>query len=79
MGHGRLTSTIQELTQFTDHYSYAALVYFLLVKPLIVLIPTLLLIALFPLCLVLVPLFPIYLRAAAAYGRAQASVAAANL
>jgi hypothetical protein len=54
-------------------------VYFLLIKPLVVLIPTILLIALFPVCLVLVPLLPIYLRAAVAYGRAQAHVAAANL
>ncbi|CAK9781358.1 hypothetical protein CC85DRAFT_155845 [Cutaneotrichosporon oleaginosum] len=64
---------------FTDHYSYAALAYFLLIKPLVVVIPTILLIALFPVSLVLVPLLPIYLRAAAAYGRAQARTAAANL
>ncbi|GMK55753.1 hypothetical protein CspeluHIS016_0208090 [Cutaneotrichosporon spelunceum] len=64
---------------FTDYYSYAALAYFLLIKPLAVLIPTILLIAFFPVCLVLIPLLPIYLRAAAVYGRAQARVAAANL
>lgn len=44
-----------------------------------VLIPTILLLALLPVCMVLVPLLPMYLRAARMYGRAQAGVAVDNL
>lgn len=67
------------LAQFSDHYSYSALVYFLLIKPLVVLFSTIVIIALFPLCAVLVVPLPVYLRAARRWGRWQAGVAVDNL
>lgn len=53
--------------------------YFLLIKPLVVFFPTVALIALFPVCLVLFPLLPVYLRVARRYGLWQARVALDNV
>ena len=62
-----------------DHYSYSALSYFVLLKPLVVLFSTILLLAFFPIALVLLPLLPIYLRAVRVWGRYQAGIAMENL
>lgn len=67
------------VSQFCDHYSYSALAYFVLIKPLVVLFSTIVLVALFPIALVLIPLLPIYLRAARVWGKYQAHVAMENL
>ena len=67
------------LPQFSDHYSYSALVYFLLIKPLLVVFPTIIIIVLFPVCLILFFVLPVYLRAARRWGRWQAGIAVANL
>jgi hypothetical protein len=65
--------------QFGDHYSYAALAYFLLIKPLVVLPSAIAFLALLPLAIVLFPLLPIYLRAARAFGWYQADMAMSNV
>lgn len=65
--------------QFTDHYSYSALSYFLLIKPIVTLFSTILVLALFPLALGTIFGLPVYLRAARRWGRWQAGVALENL
>ena len=65
--------------QFLDHYSYSSLSYFLLVKPLLVLLSTIALWVLFLVSAVLVFTIPIYLRAARRWGSWQAGVAMGNL
>ena len=65
--------------QFADHYSYSALSYFLLIKPIITLFSTILIVALFPVCLVLVFPMPVYLRALRRWGKWQAGIAMGNL
>lgn len=75
--HDSTTGT--DAPQFSDHSSYSALCYFLLIKPLITL-PTLVIFAgLFFPALVLVVPFPVYLRAARHWGRWQATIAIENL
>ncbi|WWD15583.1 hypothetical protein CI109_100005 [Kwoniella shandongensis] len=64
---------------FLDHYSYSALSYFLLIKPLITLFSTIAVIALLPVGVATVFGFPVYLRAARRWGRWQAEVAMENL
>ncbi|KAL1407659.1 hypothetical protein Q8F55_007092 [Vanrija albida] len=63
----------------SDAYSYSALSYFLLVKPLVVLPSFVALVVLFPLALVFTPLLPVFLRANRRFGRWQARVAVENL
>ena len=65
--------------QFCDHYSYSALSYFLLVKPLITLISTILVVALLPVAFATIFGLPVYLRAVRRWGRWQAGVAMENL
>lgn len=67
------------MIQFADHYSYSALSYFLLIKPLITLFSTILVVALFPVCLALFFLMPIYLRVIRRWGKWQAGIAIGNL
>ncbi|KAK8870124.1 hypothetical protein IAR55_000694 [Kwoniella newhampshirensis] len=64
---------------FLDHYSYSALSYFLLIKPLITLFSTIVVIALLPIGAATIFGFPVYLRAARRWGRWQAEVAVENL
>ncbi|KAL7424856.1 hypothetical protein Q5752_000541 [Cryptotrichosporon argae] len=64
---------------FSDHYSYSALSYFLLIKPVIVLFSTILVLALLPMSIALVFALPVYLRAARRWGKWQAGVAMDNL
>lgn len=65
--------------QFTDQYSYSALVYLLLIKPVIVLVSFVALLVLFILSFVFFPFLPIFLRFARAFGRWQAHIALDNL
>ncbi|ORX38073.1 hypothetical protein BD324DRAFT_624406 [Kockovaella imperatae] len=64
---------------FCDHYSYSALVYFLLIKPLVVLFPTIFIVALFPVCFLTIFALPVYLRAMRRWGKWQAGIAVENL
>ncbi|RXK38006.1 hypothetical protein M231_04675 [Tremella mesenterica] len=64
---------------FSDHYSYSALTYFLLIKPLITLFSTIIILAMLPISFALIFLIPVYLRAMRRWGRWQASVAVENL
>ncbi|KAI9631761.1 uncharacterized protein MKK02DRAFT_35587 [Dioszegia hungarica] len=64
---------------FCDHYSYSALCYFVLIKPLLTLFPTIAIIALLPIAFVSGFGSPVYLRAARRWGRWQAGVALDNL
>ncbi|WOO84787.1 uncharacterized protein LOC62_06G008299 [Vanrija pseudolonga] len=63
----------------SDYYSYSALSYFLLIKPLVVLPSFIALVALFPIALALFPLLPVFLRANRRFGKWQARVALENL
>jgi hypothetical protein len=65
--------------QFSDHYSYSALSYFLLIKPLIVLFSTIFLWGLLPVAVALVFGLPVYMRAARRWGAYQAGIAVENL
>jgi hypothetical protein len=73
------TADADKAVQFTDHYSYSALSYFLLIKPVVTLFSTILVLALFPLALGTIFGLPVYLRAARRWGRWQAGVALENL
>ncbi|OCF33371.1 hypothetical protein I317_06980 [Kwoniella heveanensis CBS 569] len=64
---------------FLDHYSYSALSYFLLIKPLITLFSTIVIIALLPIGFGTIVLLPVYLRLLRRWGRWQAEVAVENL
>ncbi|WWC73409.1 uncharacterized protein I206_107376 [Kwoniella pini CBS 10737] len=64
---------------FLDHYSYSALSYFLLIKPLIVLLSTIVIIILFPIGFGTIIGLPIYLRILRKWGKWQAEVAIENL
>ncbi|WWC93101.1 uncharacterized protein L201_008067 [Kwoniella dendrophila CBS 6074] len=64
---------------FLDHYSYSALTYFLLIKPLITLFSTILIIILFPIGIGTIFGLPIYLRMLRKFGKWQAEVAIENL
>ncbi|WVF68876.1 hypothetical protein IAT40_003649 [Kwoniella sp. CBS 6097] len=64
---------------FLDHYSYSALSYFLLIKPLITLFSTIVIIVLLPIGFGTIVLLPVYLRLLRRWGRWQAEVAIENL
>ncbi|WVR08317.1 hypothetical protein IAU60_005370 [Kwoniella sp. DSM 27419] len=64
---------------FLDHYSYSALSYFLLIKPLITLFSTIVVLALLPVAFVTIFGLPVYLRLLRRWGRWQAEVAIENL
>ncbi|WWC95282.1 hypothetical protein V866_002141 [Kwoniella sp. B9012] len=64
---------------FLDHYSYSALSYFLLIKPLIVLFSTIVIIVLLPVAIGTIVGLPIYLRMLRKWGKWQAEVAIENL
>ncbi|WVQ96398.1 hypothetical protein IAU59_003503 [Kwoniella sp. CBS 9459] len=64
---------------FLDHYSYSALSYFLLIKPLITLFSTIAIIVLLPIGFGTIVLLPVYLRILRRWGRWQAEVAIENL
>ncbi|ORY35021.1 hypothetical protein BCR39DRAFT_516204 [Naematelia encephala] len=64
---------------FADHYSYSALSYFLLIKPVITLFSTIIILALLPVLFATIFGAPVYLRAARRFGKWQAGVAIENL
>lgn len=82
LGNGMSPAVTTQLVancQFTDQYSYSALVYLLLIKPVIVLVSFVALLVLFILSAVFFPLLPIFLRFARMFGRWQAQIAFDNL
>ncbi|WVW86589.1 hypothetical protein I302_108639 [Kwoniella bestiolae CBS 10118] len=64
---------------FLDHYSYSALSYFLLIKPLITLFSTIVIIVLLPIAVGTIIGLPVYLRVLRRWGKWQAEVAIENL
>ncbi|WRT69395.1 uncharacterized protein IL334_006379 [Kwoniella shivajii] len=64
---------------FGDHYSYSALSYFLLIKPIITLFSTIVIIVLLPIGVGTIIGLPIYFRLMRRWGKWQAEVAIENL